>query len=90
MTAPEVWTVTDPDGGWEVYIPNASGGWRVVSSRGGTAVVDTLPDGAERRVAKAADLWCRSEDCRHRYWRSGSMPTHRLGADCPEGGDRRG
>lgn len=55
MTAPEMWTVTDPDGGWEVYIPNASGGWRLVSSQGGTAVVDTLPDGAEGMVAVPSD-----------------------------------
>lgn len=29
------------------------------------------------------DPWCREERCRHRHWRSGSMPTHRRGADCP-------
>lgn len=27
--------------------------------------------------------WCRREDCRHRHWRSGDMPTHRRGDDCP-------
>lgn len=27
--------------------------------------------------------WCMEERCRHRHWRSGSMPTHRRGEDCP-------
>lgn len=31
----------------------------------------------------AYDGWCRAEDCRYRYWRSGPMPTHRVGDDCP-------
>ncbi|URC17686.1 hypothetical protein SEA_TARDUS_71 [Gordonia phage Tardus] len=30
-----------------------------------------------------ADEWCKEESCRHRHWRSGAMPTHRRGADCP-------
>lgn len=30
------------------------------------------------------DEWCREESCQHRHWGSGSMPTHRRGADCPE------
>lgn len=29
------------------------------------------------------DPWCRDESCRHRTWRSGTMPTHRRGDDCP-------
>ena len=29
------------------------------------------------------DGWCRDESCRHRHWRSGDMPTHRRGEDCP-------
>lgn len=27
--------------------------------------------------------WCREESCVHRHWRSGGMPTHRRGDDCP-------
>lgn len=27
--------------------------------------------------------WCMEERCQHRHWRSGSMPTHRRGEDCP-------
>jgi hypothetical protein len=27
--------------------------------------------------------WCRSEKCQWRHWRSGSVPTHKRGADCP-------
>ena len=52
MTAPEVFQVRDGDG-WEVYVPSGSsfGKWRMVSHLGGTAVVDTLPDGAVRMVA---------------------------------------
>jgi hypothetical protein len=30
-----------------------------------------------------ADEYCRAEDCEHRHWRSGPMPTHRIGATCP-------
>ena len=30
-----------------------------------------------------ADQWCRSETCRYRHWTSGSMPTHKMGHDCP-------
>lgn len=29
------------------------------------------------------DDWCRDENCTWRNWRSGSMPTHRRGKDCP-------
>lgn len=29
------------------------------------------------------DEWCREESCVHRHWRSGGMPTHRRGDDCP-------
>lgn len=29
------------------------------------------------------DEWCREETCRYRHWRSGSMPTHKRGSDCP-------
>lgn len=29
------------------------------------------------------DEWCREESCRWRHWRSGDMPTHRRGSDCP-------
>ena len=30
------------------------------------------------------DEWCREPDCRWRHWRSGDMPTHKRGGDCPE------
>ena len=30
-----------------------------------------------------ADQWCRSETCRYRHWTSGSVPTHKIGHDCP-------
>ena len=30
------------------------------------------------------DEWCREESCQYRHWRSGSMPTHRRGAGCPQ------
>ena len=30
-----------------------------------------------------ADPWCREENCEWRNWRSGSMPTHKRGRDCP-------
>lgn len=45
-----------------------------------------MPEASEsvEWVAESVDPeWCYSENCRHRHWRSGSMPTHRLGADCP-------
>jgi hypothetical protein len=29
------------------------------------------------------DPWCREEPCRYRHWRSGPMPTHRRGSECP-------
>ena len=29
------------------------------------------------------DVWCRNETCRYRHWTSGSMPTHKIGHDCP-------
>jgi hypothetical protein len=29
------------------------------------------------------DEWCMDEKCDHRHWRSGSMPTHKRGAQCP-------
>ncbi|MGH4000245.1 MAG: hypothetical protein ACRDTJ_22610 [Pseudonocardiaceae bacterium] len=32
------------------------------------------------------DPWCREESCTWRHWRSGSMPTHRRGDDCPTPG----
>lgn len=38
---------------------------------------------ARKRAQTEVDDWCRSESCRYRDWRSGSVPTHRLGADCP-------
>ena len=28
------------------------------------------------------DVWCRSETCTWRHWRSG-FPTHQFGSDCP-------
>lgn len=34
-------------------------------------------------IERESDPWCRSEDCQHRHWRSGLMPTHRRGQDCP-------
>ncbi|GAA1881731.1 hypothetical protein [Williamsia serinedens] len=46
MTAPEVFQVRDGDG-WEVYVTNPAGGWWLLGSVGGSAVVHTLPDGAE-------------------------------------------
>ena len=30
------------------------------------------------------DEWCHEESCRYRRWRSGSIPTHKRGGDCPE------
>lgn len=36
--------------------------------------------------APGDDGWCRREDCQYRNWRSGSMPTHRKGAGCPNEG----
>lgn len=47
----------------------------------------TTHDGVE--PAKCAictpepDPWCRREDCTWRHWRSGGVPTHRRGDDCP-------
>jgi hypothetical protein len=29
------------------------------------------------------DEWCREETCRYRHWRSGSIPTHTRGTNCP-------
>lgn len=37
------------------------------------------------RARAAEDEYCRREDCRYRHWRSGPMPTHRRGTECPEG-----
>jgi hypothetical protein len=37
-----------------------------------------------------ADEWCREESCQHRHWRSGSMPTHKRGRDCPEPQQKEG
>ena len=31
----------------------------------------------------ADDEWCREEECRYRHWRSGGMPTHKRGRECP-------
>ncbi|GAA1891669.1 hypothetical protein [Williamsia serinedens] len=50
MTAPEVFQVRDGDG-WEVYVTNPAGGWWLLGSVGGSAVDDTLPDGAVRMVS---------------------------------------
>lgn len=41
-----------------------------------------LADALEHELPESS--WCMREDCRHRNWRSGSMPTHRRGDDCPE------
>ena len=37
----------------------------------------------EAREEPIADEWCRKESCRYRHWRSGSMPTHKRGSECP-------
>ena len=29
------------------------------------------------------DEWCYEENCRYRHWRSGNMPTHMRGRECP-------
>lgn len=43
MTGTVAWIVTDDTDGWEVYVTNPAGGYRVAGCQGGTAVVDALP-----------------------------------------------
>lgn len=51
-----------------------------------------LHEAAERlsNVVEPADEWCREESCRYRHWRSGSMPTHKRGSECPPVSSRTG
>lgn len=44
-----------------------------------TAALDSLL----ALVPEPAEDGCMEESCRYRHWRSGSMPTHTRGADCP-------
>lgn len=39
---------------------------------------------ATQPLLTAPDVWCRSEGCIHRHYRSGPVPTHRLGSSCPD------
>ncbi|MBE7193773.1 MAG: hypothetical protein INR66_14980 [Gordonia polyisoprenivorans] len=56
MTGTVAWIVTDGPDGWDVYVTNPAGGWWLLSSVGGSAVVDTLPDGALRMVSETRAL----------------------------------
>ncbi|WP_162834260.1 hypothetical protein [Amycolatopsis circi] len=38
---------------------------------------------SEDHEKPAQDIWCRSESCQFRNWRSGSVPTHERGPGCP-------
>lgn len=42
-----------------------------------------LASALEAEIAEA-DPYCREEACQYRHWTSGTMPTHRRGAGCPE------
>jgi hypothetical protein len=57
--------------------------WDVAAKRIRAALAQPATD-------EGGDEWCRREDCRHRHWRSGSMPTHRRGTDCPSTDDGAG
>ena len=101
MTAPEVFQVRDGDG-WEVYVTNPAGGWWLLGSVGGSAVVDTVPDRAERMGRVCAPMCAEGgrRSCGHETMRGPCLLDEGHGGShaadfmvdtpVPEGGDRRG